>query len=396
MGGRDLDALTIILFVLGLGLLIGGAELLVRGASSLAEMVGISPLIVGLTVVAFGTSSPELAVSVKAGLGGQGDIAVGNVIGSNIFNVLLILGLSAMIVPLAVSRQLIRLDVPVMVAVSVVALVMMLDGRVSALDGAILVIGLVVYVGWLVRMGLREQAKDLLDASTTPALATPAPATPAPVTPAPTPVRRSAKQIVIMVTLVLVGLGLLVLGARWLVDGAVAMARSLGVSELVIGLTIIAAGTSLPEVATSLMASVRGQRDIAVGNVVGSNIFNILGILGISSIVAPGGLMAGEQIIWLDGPVMLAVAVACVPVFFTGGTIARWEGAVFLFYYAAYTAYLILDAYDHAAFGAYQLAMAAFVIPLTVITLSVTLAGHWRQRGTPDAGLPSSSSAQAI
>ena len=170
---------------------------------------------------------------------------------------------------------------------------------------------------------------------------------------------------------VVAGLGLLVLGARWLVEGAVTVAQHFGVDELIIGLTIIAAGTSLPEVATSIIASVRGERDIAVGNVVGSNLFNILGVLGLSSIVAPEGLPVSAAALHFDIPVMIAVAVACLPIFFTGHLIARWEGAFFLTYFVAYTLYLVLTAAEHAALPLFSKAMVWFVIPLTGLTLLV-------------------------
>ena len=167
------------------------------------------------------------------------------------------------------------------------------------------------------------------------------------------------------------GLVLLVLGARWLVDGAVTFARQLGVSELIIGLTIIAIGTSLPEIATTVMASLRGERDIAVGNVIGSNLFNLLVVIGVTGIVAPAGVTVPAAALRFDIPVMIAVAVACLPVFFSGGRIARWEGGLFLGYYLAYTAYLILSATRHAALPAFSLVMLGFVLPLTAVTLLV-------------------------
>jgi len=175
----------------------------------------------------------------------------------------------------------------------------------------------------------------------------------------------------VQISLIIVGLAMLVLGARWLVDGAVGIANLLGVSELVIGLTIIAAGTSLPEVATSVIASIRGERDIAVGNVVGSNIFNILTVLGLSGIAAPNGIKVATAALTFDVPVMIAVALACAPVFFTGHLIARWEGGVFLIYYGVYTAYLILRARMHDALPAFSAVMLEFVLPLTLLTLAI-------------------------
>jgi len=180
------------------------------------------------------------------------------------------------------------------------------------------------------------------------------------------------------VGLVVGGLVFLVLGAEWFVEGAIEAARRLGLSELVIGLTIVAGGTSLPEFATSVLASVRGQRDIAIGNVVGSNIFNLLGVLGFSATVSPTGIAVSGSSLWFDFPVMIAAAVACLPIFYTGHRIARWEGALFLGYYGAYVAYLVLSTTEHAALSAFSTAMAAFVLPLTAVTLLVLGVRAWR------------------
>ena len=351
------------MFVLGGLLLIGGAELLVRGASRLAIAAGISPLVVGLTVVAFGTSSPEMAVTVSSAYAGQADVAVGNVVGSNIFNVLFILGLSAVIAPLVVAQQLVRLDVPLMIGVSLLALVLGLDGVVGRLDGVLLFSGIVAYTLFLIRQSRKEtaavrgeyaEAFGGEDGKRTP---------------------RWMDGLFI-----LVGLALLVVGAGWLVEAAVSTATALGVSELVIGLTIVAAGTSLPEVATSILATIRGERDIAVGNVVGSNIFNLLAVLGLGSIAAPEGVPVPSGAVTFDIPVMIAVAVATLPVFFTGYTIARWEGAAFLAFYVAYSSYLVLDATEHHLLNELGAAMTWFVLPLTAVTLLVLAGRSLRQR----------------
>ncbi len=345
-----------LLLIAGLLLLIAGGEGLVRGASRLAAALGVSPLIIGLTVVAFGTSSPELAVSILSTVSGQGNIAVGNVIGSNIFNILFILGISALIAPLIVSQQLVRLDVPLMVAVSLLTLLLALDGRFSRLDGAILFVGLIAYLGLLFRISQRE-SREVQDEYAHEYAATR---------------RNTARDSLVNVALLLGGLGMLVLGSRWLVDGAVAVARSLGVSDLIIGLTIVAAGTSMPEVVTSIIASLRGERDIAVGNVVGSNLFNLLCVLALTSLFSPGsGVVVPAGALNFDLPVMTAVAVACLPIFFFGRRIARWEGGLFLGYYIAYTLYLVLDATGHDALPLFSAVMLEFVIPLTVITLLV-------------------------
>ncbi len=351
--------LTLGVFLPGLVALVAGAELLVRGASKLALSFGISPLVVGLTIVAFGTSAPEVAVSVGAVLGGRTDIAIGNVVGSNIFNVLFILGLSAIITPLVVNIQLIRQEVPIMVGASLLLLALTLDGGLSMLESALLFGLLLAYTVFLVRQSRAETqaAQDEFAAEAKPA----APGA-------------WDSRLPVQLALIAAGLGLLVLGSQWLVDAAVVFAKALGVSDLVIGLTIVAAGTSMPEVATSITAAIKGERDIAVGNVVGSNTFNILGCLGVSGLfTGSGGLVMSPALLNFDIWVMIAVALACLPVFLTGREIARWEGAVFLGYYAAYVAYLILAAQQHDALGPFSAVMMGFVVPITVVTLVVAL-----------------------
>jgi len=349
--------MNILLFLAGLVALVIGAELLVRGASKLALSFGISPLVVGLTIVAFGTSAPEVAVSVGAVLDGRTDIAIGNVVGSNIFNVLFILGLSALIVPLVVNIQLIRQEIPIMLGASVLLLALGMDGVLSWFDGAVLFTLLIAYTVFLVVQSRRETkaAQDEYAQELQPAV-------------------QGAwdSKLPAQLALIAAGLVALVLGSDWLVTASVAFAKAMGVSDLVIGLTIVAAGTSMPEVATSITAAIKGERDIAVGNVVGSNTFNILGCLGISGLVSgEAGLAMSQALMNFDIWVMLAVALACLPVFMTGREIARWEGGVFIVYYCAYVTYLILTAQQHALLGTFSAAMMSFVVPITVITLIV-------------------------
>jgi cation:H+ antiporter len=355
------DLPTVVGFVAGGVLLVAGAELLVRGASRLALGLGISPLVIGLTVVAYGTSSPELAVSIGSAYGGAADVAMGNVVGSNIFNVLFILGLSALIAPLVVAQPLVRRDVPLMIATSVLVLLLALDGRIGRLDGLLLTVGTLAYTIFLIRQSRRDPPQ--VQAEYQEAFGRGRP---------------HAPRWAVNAGLAATGLALLVAGARWLVEAAVTMATLLGVSELVIGLTIVAAGTSLPEVATSVMASLRGERDIAVGNVVGSNIFNILAVLGLTGAVAPEGVRVPPGALTFDIPVMIAVAVATLPIFFSGYAIVRWEGAVFLAFYLVYMLYLVLDATEHAAFAPFSAAMTWFILPLTGLTLAVVA---WRSSG---------------
>mgnify|MGYP005841125637 CR=1 FL=1 len=361
-----MDLLAMGLFALGLVLLVGGAELLVRGAAALALAAGISPLVIGLTVVAYGTSAPELAVTVLSAWDGQADIALGNVVGSNIFNVLVILGLTSVVAPVAVASQLVRREVPIMVGVSLLALVMALDGRVGRIDGVLLATGIVAYTVLSIRLGRRETRE--VQGEYAQALA-------------PCHAPRTAGQLAWDVALVVLGLVVLMAGSKMLVYGAVTIARALGVGELLIGLTIVAAGTSLPELATSVVAALRGQRDIAVGNVVGSSICNILGILGVAAMLRP--VAVSEAMLALDLPFMVAVAVACLPIFYTGNRIARWEGALFLAYYVAYTVYLAMDAVKHESMPTYRTAMEMWVTPLTAVTLAVLAARAWIAKRRP-------------
>ena len=348
------------MFCGGLVLLVGGAEALVRGAGKLAVSMGISPLVVGLTVVAFGTSSPEMAVSVQSALAGRVDIAVGNVVGSNIFNVLFILGACALIAPLMINRQIIRQEVLIMIAATLLVVGFMWNAEISRLEAAGMFALLIGYTAFLVIQSRKETPSttgedaefDLTSAWD----------------------RHWSVQVV----LIAVGLFLLVQGSNWLVEAAIDVAQSVGVSELVIGLTIIAAGTSMPEVATSIMATIRGQRDIAVGNVIGSNTFNILGVLGLTGIIAPASLVVAPSLLTFDMWVMLAVAVACLPVFVSGREIARWEGCVFLGYYCAYTAYLILMSRQHDALPMLSNIMLLFVVPITLVTIVASLIRHGR------------------
>ncbi len=313
----------LMMFAFGIVALVLGAEALVRGASKLALSFGISPLVVGLTVVAFGTSAPETTVSVSAVLSGQTDIAVGNVVGSNIFNVLFIL-----------------------------------DQRVSFFEGAFLFGLLIAYTGFLVTQSRRQSSVVQAEYASE--------------------IKPSAQtawdgKLPVQITLVIGGLAFLILGSRWLVEAATGFARDLGVSELVIGLTIVAAGTSLPEVAASVSAAIKGERDIAVGNVIGSNLFNILGCVGAAGLASGfEGLAIGPAVVTFDIWIMLAVALACLPIFISGREIARWEGGLFLGYYVAYAGYVILAAQQHDQLEAYSSVMLSFVIPITIVTLIVS------------------------
>jgi len=352
----------LILFIIGLAALTFGAELLVRGASRLALTFGLSPLVVGLTIVAFGTSAPEIAVAIDAALAGQSDLTIGNVVGSNICNILLILGLGSLVGPLVVAGQVVRQEVPVMIAASALVVLLAFNGTISILEGVLLFVLLVVYVVFLVRQSRRASRSEQEHYGEE------------------LPEATWDQHWGVQVALVLVGLALLVIGADWLVDAAVIAAHWLGVSDLVIGLTVVAVGTSLPEIATSVMAAWRGERDLAIGNAVGSNVFNLLGCLGLGAMMSPDGLPVAAAALDFDLWVMLAVAVACLPIFLARKRIARWEGMLFLLYYVAYVVYLVLDARGSGMLKTFNQAMVWFVIPLTVLTL-VALTMRDRRNG---------------
>ena len=351
--------LTLLLFVAGLAGLVLGASALVRGASRLALRLGLSPLVVGLTVVAFGTSAPELAVSSGAAAAGQAALAVGNVVGSNVFNVLFILGLSALITPLAVHRQVIRQEVPVMIGAGLLVTALGWDGSYGLFDGALLVLLLIGYTVFLVVKSRADNGATSVDL------------------PLPAAGEAAAwdSRLPFQIALIGIGLVLLVAGSQAFVSAAVQVARTMGVSEVVIGLTIVAAGTSLPEVGASIMASLKGERDIAVGNVIGSCVFNLLGVLGVSALVAPlsgqAMLLLPPEVAGFDLWVMLAAFLACLPVLLTNREIARWEGGLFLAYYVAYTSYLVLAAQRHVGTEAFADAMFGFFVPLSVVTAMV-------------------------
>jgi len=344
-----------LVFCGGLAALLAGAELFVRGSSRLAVAMGVPALVIGLTIVAFGTSAPEAAVGIQAALRGDADVGLGNVIGSNIANVLLILGIASLVSPLPVSTRVVRVDVPVMIAVSALFWLLCLDGTLGRWDGLLLLALTVVYNVWLVSAARRDAP---------------------PVEHGPGgPVRRLSS-----VVYVLAGLAAIVIGADWLVEGAVSLAHAFGLSELVIGLTVVAVGTSMPEVATSLVAGLRGEQDIAVGNAVGSNVFNILMVIGATATLAPTPIRVAPAALAFDLPIMLIVAVSCLPIFFIGYRIGRWQGTLFLFYYAAYTWYLILRAKEHDALHDFSFVLTRFVIPLTAAVIAVLAYRGWHRR----------------
>ena len=342
----------------GLLLLIVGAELLVRAAVRLAAGLGVRPLLVGLTVVAFGSSAPQLAVSVQAAVAENADIAVGSVIGGNIFNTLVTLGLSALIIPLRVSRQLIRLDIPLMILASLLVFGLAFNEELGRLDGLAMLITFALYLGLLLR-----QSRHPGQASAAPPAATHKPA----------PWLSSLAWMGL-------GLGLLAVAGHLLLDAAVEVAIELGLSERIIGLTVVAVGTSLPQLATSLIAAVRGQRGIAVGNVIGGNLFNLLGVLGLTALIAPAPLSVSPNALTFDLPVMLGVALLCWPVFYSGYRITRAEGLLFLGLYLAYGLHVVWFTTGMPMADKLERLMLFFILPALCAFLLFSTLRAWRRQ----------------
>lgn len=318
-----------IVFAGGLVVIVVGAELVLRGATRIAAMMGVKPILIGLTVVAVGTSAPELAIGVTAALEDKGPLAVGNIAGTNMFNILFIFGLSAAIRPLPLHLQSIRVDVPVMAASAIVLFAMALDGVLSRTEGVILLVGAAVYTVVLIRMSRRESGamkREFAEEFSRKALGA----------------ERGARRGAWNAALLLVGIGATVLGADLMVAGAVDLARAFGVSQAIIGLTIVAIGTSAPELATTVVATLRDDRDVAVGNLIGSSISNILVILGVTCLAAPNGIDVSPDVLRIDLPLAAAVAIACWPVFHSGRKVSRPEGVAFVTAYVVYLTALIL------------------------------------------------------
>ena len=339
----------------GLALLVAGAELLVRCAVRMAANLKVRPLLIGLTLVAVGSSAPQLTVSLQAALNDTADIAVGSVIGSNIFNILVTLGLSALIIPLRVSRQLVRLDIPLMILASGLVFALALNKQLDRLDGAVLLGGLLVYLALLLRQsrhsGHHHPRHDL-------------------------PRTSWLHNLVLMLAALL----LLGLAGHLLLGAAVTLATELGLSERIIGLTIIAVSTSLPQLATSLIAAFRGQREIAVGNVIGSNVFNLLGVLGLTALVAPAPLSVSPNALAFDLPVMLGVAALCLPVFYTGYRVTRGEGLLFLGLYLAYGLHVVSFTTGMPLAGKLEHLMLFFVLPALLLFLLLSTLRAWRRQ----------------
>ncbi len=343
-------------FLIGLaGLLIAG-HVLIDGAGKIGRRLGMAPGVIGLTIVAAGTSAPELAVFYQAVRADDTSLAVGSIIGSNIANVLLVVGVVACMGAVKVSQAVVQVDVPVMAAASAALLVMTLDRNLSRLDGVLLVCGIVCFIVWTIRT--RSGAE---------------PSAPAASETGEEPTTPPRPNLLIAVASIVIGVAGLTYAAGFVVTGAEEIALALGVPELIVGLTILALGTSAPEIATSIVAAVRGNRQLALGNAVGSNIFNILLVLGLSSSLS-GGISFGDDAVRLDMPILVAAAVACMPVLLWDHSVDRWEGFVFVALYGAYLVFLALDGTDRLEADPFVIAFAVFVVPLGLLTGAVVIA----------------------
>ncbi len=355
-----LSPFSLLELVSGLLLLILGAEILVRAAVRLAASLKVRPLIIGLSIVAFGSSAPQMTVSLQATLAGNTDIAVGSVIGSSIFNILVTLGLSALIIPLRVSRQLVRLDIPVMICAALLVFTLSANETLTPVDGLVLLAALVAYLGVLHYQTRHSRRPRTLD------------------TVARAPWLSS-------VLLMLGGLLILVLAGHLLLGAAVDVASDLGLSERIVGLTLIGVGTSLPCLATSLIAAVRGEREIAVGNVIGSSLFNLLGVLGFTALVAPSPLSVSPNALDFDLPVMLGVVALCLPVFYTGYRVTRAEGLVFLSLYLVYALHVVSFTFGMPLATRLEKLMLYYVLPALVAFLVLSTLRAWRRQHKREA-----------
>lgn len=315
-----------LLIVIGLVALAVGAEVVVRSSSRVARRLGVSPMIIGLTIVSATTSVPELAVGIDAALIGAPDLAVANIAGTNAVNLLLILGLSALLRPIPLQARTVRPDLPMMACAAVAALLFAIDRTISQLDGALLLMIAIGYTAVIIRSGRRDRARVRAEYAAE----------------SPAPPRRAASRLILELVSLLAGIVIVVLGADWLVNGAVDFARRFGISDAVIGLTIVAIGTSAPELAMMIITTARNHRDVAIGNLIGSSVYNIAFILAMTALVVPGGLHITTEVVRIDLPIMTAATLACVPVFIGDRRVTRLEGGLFVLSYAAYLSYLIL------------------------------------------------------
>jgi cation:H+ antiporter len=357
--------MTVFLFILGLAVLIGGAELFLRAVDKFGAAWSVSPVVMGLTVVAFATGAPELAISLQAAVDGKPDLVLGNILGSNIANILLILGIAGLVNPLKITNRIIRVDVPMVIIASTLLFVLAMDGLLSPLDGGIIFGALILYSIFMYFQIRKDRINNKLNGL-------------AEQTDVDEPVTTLfyGKYILML----LGGLVLIVMGSRWMVASAVEIAGILGISELIIGLTIVSIGTSLPEVATSVAAVRHGDSDTAVANVMGSNLYNILLTLSLTVLIAPGAIDVSQEAINLDLPIMLIVAIACLPLFWPGKELGRKEAVGFLFYYGAYMTYLVFLAMQHPLKQTMETVMVWWIFPITACLIILKFILDFREK----------------
>lgn len=350
-----------LLFSFGLAILIAGAEMFVRQAVWLAGLIGKSSLFVGLTVAAFGTSAPELAIGITGQLTHSADIGLGNVIGSNIFNVFFVLGLAALVQPMVVMRSTIYRDIPILLAICVFFYLLVLDGSVGNSEALLLMAVLAGYLYYLARISNQRAVVPGSDSKRGER-------------------SQSAGRILRTFALIVVSIAMMILASQWMVAGAVSMAAGLGMSQFVIGLTIVAAGTSLPEIATTLAAVRHNQHELALGNVMGSCLFNIVAIPAAMALVSSSPLPVVNEAVSVDIPIMILAIVACLPFFFSGHRLSRMEGMLFLVYYAAYALMLYYRHVPGSVLSSYQTELGLLAVPIIVVTTVFVLVQVLRDR----------------
>ncbi|MDR9419086.1 calcium/sodium antiporter [Gracilimonas sp.] len=356
--------LSFLLFIAGLLILIGGAELFLKSVDKFGVAWSVSPVVMGLTVVAFATGAPELAISLQAAVDGKPDLVVGNILGSNIANILLILGIAGLVSPLKITNRIIKIDVPMVIGASVLLFLLARDGLLSPLDGGIILVGLILYSLFMYFQIRKDRADNILQNGGGVELKEPV----------------STGFYVKYVLILLGGLIMIVAGSRFMVHAAVEIAGTLGISELIIGLTIVSIGTSLPEVATSVSAVRRGDSDTAVANVMGSNLYNILLTLSLTVLIAPGAIDVSAEAIKLDFPFMIIVAAGCLPLFWPGKVLGRPEAFGFLTYYGLYLGYLVLIGLQHPFKEQFEGIMVWVVIPITILLIIIKFVLDYKRK----------------
>lgn len=340
-------------FLGGLVLLLASAEQLVRNATRLSSVLGQSRLFIGLTLTAFGTSAPELAIGLTGMVEHSSDIGLGNIVGSNIFNIFVVLGLTALLKPIVVKNKTVIRDVPVLILISLLFFLLILDGGISILESLILLAILITYLIYLSRStkDAAELIPELVDADEKS--------------------KPAGWGLVRVIVMIVVSIVMLIVSSRWMIDSAINIASSFGISEFMIGLTILAIGTSLPEIATSLIALKKNEHDLAIGNVLGSCLFNIIAIPSAMTLYQGGTLAVNLEAVYIDVPIMIFAALACLPIFFSDHRISRKEGLLFLFYYTLYSLSLYFRYQSHSGISDYTFHLAMIAVPVAVITFSM-------------------------